>query len=364
MDQSPLYQQIAESVREQILQGDVQPGDRLPSVRELAYTWHCTPGTVQRAYSELASQGLVEGRPGQGTRVKGLPPEGEAVALRRATLLHRIEGALLEMLSTGYQLPEVEEAVRLALDRWRAVASLPESANEDVLRFAGSHDPMMTVLAEQFPNLAEGMILRLRFVGSLGGLMSLAQGKADLAGCHLWDKESDTYNAPFVRRLMPGRRVALLTLAHRRLGLIVPPGNPAGLQTVADLVKPGLRFVNRQRGAGTRIWVEAHLHRLGIHMRQIGRYKKEALTHSEVASLIASGGADVGAGVEAAAAAFGLDFVPLTLERYDLVIPNFVWKREPVQALVAWLRSEAARAALMDLSGYDTHDTGMVHWVE
>ena len=90
----------------------------------------------------------------------------------------------------------------------------------------------------------------MAFPGSLGGLIALAEGKADLAGSHLWDAESDAYNAPFVRRLLPGRRVALLTLARRRLGLIVPPGNPAGLAGVADLARPGVRIVNRGRGHG------------------------------------------------------------------------------------------------------------------
>ncbi len=364
MDESPLYEQIAEAVRQEILRGGVQPGEKLPSVRRMAEVWKCTPGTVQRAYAELTSQGLVEGRPGQGTRVKGLPPEGEAVALRRATLLHRVEGFLLETMSTGYQLNEVEEALRMALDRWRSVALAPEAASEDVLRFAGSHDPVVTLLAERFPDLAAGMILRVRFVGSLGGLIKLAQGEVDIAGCHLWDQESDTYNTPFVRRLLPGRRVALLTLAHRRLGLIVPPGNPAGLAEVKDLTRPGLRFVSRQRGAGTRIWLEAQLQRQGIHLKQITRYKEEALTHSDVARLIAAGEADVGVGVEAAAVGLGLDFVPLTQERYDLVIPNFVWKRPPVQAFVAWLRSGAAKELIMGLSGYDTCETGKVSWIE
>ena len=365
MDDSPLYQQIAESVRQEILRGDLNPGDRLPSVRDMAARWRCTPGTVQRAYAELSSQKLIESRRGRGTHVVELPPEmEEGASLRRATLLHRVDGFVLETLSTGYALDEVEAALSLALDRWRALATTPSPSPPGVLRFAGSHDPAITLLAERFPDFSDGDTLQVRFVGSLGGLMKLAQGEADLAGCHLWDEESDTYNEPFVRRLFPGRRMALLTLAHRCLGLIVPAGNPAGLVKVADLARPGLRFVNRQRGSGTRIWLETQLHRCGLHMKQLTRHEKEALTHSEVARLIAAGEADVGAGVEAAAQALGLDFVPLTMERYDLLIPNFVWKRPAVQALVVWLRSDEARTAIGGLRGYETRETGVLRWVE
>ena len=364
MDTSPLYQQIAESLRQEILRGDLNPGDRLPSVRSMAARWHCTPGTVQRAYAELSSQKLIESRRGRGTHVVELLPEMEGAPLRRATLLHRVDGFVLETLSTGYALDEVEAALRLALNRWRALATAPSPAPPGVLRFAGSHDPAVTLLAEIFPHFSNGNTLQVRFVGSLGGLMKLAQGEVDLAGCHLWDAESDTYNEPFVHRLFPGRRMALLTLAHRCLGLIVPAGNPAGLAKVTDLARPGLRLINRQRGSGTRIWLETQLHHCGLHMKHLTRYEKEALTHSEVARLIAAGEADVGAGVEAIAQDFGLDFVPLTMERYDLLIPNFVWKRPAVQALVMWLRSDEARTAIGGLRGYETRETGILRWVE
>lgn len=363
MDEGPLYQQIAEAVRQQILRGDLQDGDRLPTVREMAEVWRCTPGTVQRAYAELADQGLIESRPGWGTHVLGLPPEEDGSALRRATLLHRVDGFLLETMGAGYHLREVEEALLLGLDRWRALGETASTPREGLLRFAGSHDPAMALLAERF-STSRGVTLQLRFVGSLGGLMRLSRGEAELAGCHLWDARRDTYNVPFVRRLLPGRRVALVTLAHRRLGLILPRGNPKGLTSLADLAQPGVRFVNRQRGAGTRVWLEAQLHRLGIHVKDLVRHEEEALTHSGVARVVAEGEADVGVGVEAAALPFGLDFVPLTQERYELVIPNFVWERESVQGLVTWLRCEEAQSAIHELPGYDTRETGSLRWVE
>jgi len=360
MEEAPLYQQVAEAIRQEILSGHLCPGDRLPPVREMARRWHCAVGTIQRAYRELARQGLVAGRRGQGTRVVG--ELSTPAPLRRAALVHQAEAFLLRAVSEGYDPAEVEQAVRLALDRWRALVREPPAPEAGVFRFAGSHDLLLARIAAQFPLIAPGHALRLTFTGSLGGLMALAEGTADLAGCHLWDAESDTYNRPFVRRLLPGRRVALLTLAHRRVGLIVAPGNPLGLRGLADLARPDLRFVGRPRGTGTRVWLDARMRRLGLE-GPAGRVA-EVATHSELAQALAEGRADAGLGIEAAARIYGLDFIPLTRERYDLVIPAEIWESPPVVALVGWLTPDAAGALAADLGGYETEATGRVEWVE
>lgn len=362
MEDAPIYQQIAESIRQDILYGNRGPGDRLPSVRDMAEQWGCTPGTVQRAYKELARQGLIVSRPGQGTHVVGTIPADDGTPLRRAALVHQAESFLLETLTAGYTPSEVEQALRLALDRWRAMAQEPERPPEQEIRFVGSHDPAVALIAARFPDLAPEHTLDLTFAGSLGGLMALARGDADLAGCHLWDAESDTYNAPFVRRLLPGRRVALLTLAHRRLGLITPPSNPAGVKGLSDLTQD-LRFINRQRGAGTRVWLDAQLRRLGLDPHQVPGYEVEAPTHSEVACAVAEDEADVGLGIESVALSYGLDFVLLTTERYDLAIPKESWDVPPIQALVDWLATDEARSAILDLGGYDVMETGHVRWL-
>ncbi len=364
MDETPLYQQISESLRQEILRGVWTPGARLPSVRELAQTWHCTPGTIQRAYAELVEQHLLETRRGQGTRVIATPSVTETPTERRVTLLHRVEEFLLESTRQGYTLPEIESSLRLGLERWQAFAapaSQPAPAN---LRFAGSHDPALVLLLERFATCQPEATFPVRFVGSLGGLIQLAQGEAELAGCHLWDAAENVYNEPFVRRLLPGRKIALVTLAHRRLGLIVAPGNPHGLQQLADIIRSGARFVQRQRGTGTRIWVEAQLHSHGLSAKSLARHPEEALTHSAVARFIAEEQADVGVGLEAAARTFDLDFVPLTTEPYDLVIPYTVWEHPAVQALLTWLSGAEGHALIHTLPGYDTHATGNVYWVE
>lgn len=363
MDKKLLYKQIAESIRQDILKGRIAPGDRLPSVREMTSHWQCTPGTVQRAYQELARQGLVVSRHGQGTHlVAGISAE-EETPLRRATLVHRAEAFLLEVLTAGYTPVEAEQAVRIALDRWRTISEESSAPPPSVLRFVGSHDPAVALIAARSEIAAAGYTLQLNFTGSLGGLIALARGEAELAGSHLWDEETDAYNAPFVRRLLPGRRVALLTLVHRQLGIITPPGNPLGFSGLDDLRRPGLRLVNRQRGSGTRVWLDAQLARLGVQPDEILGYGNDVHTHSEVAQAIAEGQADVGIGVKAAALSFGLDFVLLTRERYDIVIPEETWDCRPIRALKLWLASPEAKGAIADLGGYDTAETGNVEWV-
>jgi putative molybdopterin biosynthesis protein len=364
MEDSHLYQQIVSAVRQQILSGRLQPGDRLPSIREMTAEWGCTPGTVQRAYHELAIQELVVSRPGQGTHVvHQLPRERDDTPLRRAALVHRAQAFLLEVLTAGYTTGEVETALQLALDQWRVISEQPSPAIQGQLRFVGSHDLALAWIAAHFSEIAPRYSLELQFTGSLGGLIALAEGKADLAGSHLWDEETDSYNIPYVRRLLPGQRVALLTLAQRRLGLITPASNPASVLELADLQRPGLVFVNRQPGSGTRVWLDAALRRAGISAAGIRGYEDERATHSEVARAVAEGKADAGFGLQTAAMAFGLNFIPLVSERYELVIPEGTFDHPAMQQMARWLAERPAHQAIHELGGYETDDTGKVQWV-
>lgn len=362
----PLYQQIAESVRQEILSGTLAPGDLLPPVRAMAARWECTSGTVQRAYGELAREGLITSRAGQGTRVTATPhgPASGRAPLRWAGLVNQAERFLLEMMAAGHDPGDVARAVDLAIERWRSLAPHPQPGVEGVVRFAGSHDPAIDLLARRLGDLAPGHLLKVSFTGSLGGLIALAQGEADVAGCHLWDEECDCYNVPFVRRLLPGRPAVLLTLAQRRLGLIVAPGNPAAIAGLESLASGKVRLVNRQRGSGTRVWLDARLGRLGIDPGLVAGYEHEVTTHSAVATAVADGQADMGLGVETAALARDLGFVPLARERYDLVMLEQVWRWPAIQALAAWLRSPDAAQALAELGGYDTTASGAVERVD
>lgn len=358
----PLYHEIAESIRQAIMYGELQPGEELPPVREMSAQWNCAPGTVQRAYRELAQQGFVTSRPGQGTRVTETEA-GVSTPLRRVKLANETEAFLLKTLSSGYSVMEIEQVFRLVLDRWRTMEAAPAPAQEQTLRFVGSHDPSISIIAEQLKSMMPEHRVQITFAGSLGGLIALAEHKAEIASCHLWDAETDTYNSAFVRRLLPGQRVGLVTLAHRRLGLMTATGNPARITGLQDLLREDVRFVNRQPGAGTRVWLDAQLSHMGINPQKITGYDTLVNTHTETARAVAEGRADVGLGIEAAAIAYGLDFLFLTNERYDLVIPESTWDLAPVQYLVRWLSGDDARATLNHLQGYDTHETGHVTWV-
>jgi molybdate-binding protein/DNA-binding transcriptional regulator YhcF (GntR family) len=362
MNDDFLYQQISEEIRQDIINGKLHQGDRLPSIRDLTRKFNCTPGTVQKAYRELALQGLVVSRAGKGTHVSGSADPGRVQAqssLRRANMVHQAETFLLEAITSGYGLDEIQQSINLAMDRWRSLQDDPQPTTErQVIRFNGSHDMAIVWLSGHMAELVKGASLQLNFTGSLGGLMALAEGRADLAGCHLWDAESQRYNVPFIQKLFPGKKMLVMHLAQRKLGLIVQLNNPLRLTSLKDLAKPGVRFLNRQSGSGTRVWLDETLHQLGIIPAQITGYENEKLTHSEVARAIAENKADAGIGLESAAAAFKLGSIPLVNETYDLVMEWGTAQQYPLHELLESMKKRSTRIGLSDLPGYDFSQMG------
>lgn len=363
-----IYQEIAESIRRLIASGELEPGDRLPAVRELAQQWHCTPGTVNRAYQELADQGLVSGHRGGGTRILENPLQGNRPNLEWAGLVNKAEGYLLEVLSGGYSADQAQSALAVAISRWQ---TLQKAASTDLdkepatgfLRFAGSHDLTVEILASKLLETKPNYRMELEFIGSLGGLISLARSEADLAGVHLWDAATDSYNLPFIQRILPNRRLGVVTLIYRQFGFIVPEGNPQQIQQLEDLTRMGVRLINRQPGSGTRIWLDEHLQRVKIKSSHIDGYGLVGATHMAVAQAVQTGQATVGLGIQAAALAYGHDFIPLTEELYQLVVPEVVWENPIWQAILGIIRSDRFETAARDLGGYNTSATGEVIWI-
>ncbi|MCK9376665.1 MAG: molybdopterin biosynthesis protein [Syntrophobacterales bacterium] len=233
---------------------------------------------------------------------------------------------------------------------------------EGTLVVLGSHDNTIDLLANLLHRRDHRLRLSSGHVGSLGGLMALRQGRAHLGGSHMLDPETNTYNVPFIERYLPGVPLKLINLAWREQGLMVAPGNPKQIKSIRDLVRPELRFINRQRGAGTRLLLDYLLKQEGLDPDQVQGYAREEYTHMAVAVNVFSGTADVGLGILAAARALGLDFIPLLPERYDLVVPESTFTDARFQTLLSVIRAPEFQAAATALGGYDLKDCGTILW--
>ncbi len=360
----PVYQQIAEQVRLAVAGGRLHPGDRLEPVRRLAQRLGVNASTVARAYRMLEQEGVIETNRRRGSVIARAGADLTRQAVRENRVRGILERALLEALALGYEPEEAEAAFGLALAAWRerrlGASTPPPSPAADVqsVSFAGSHDLALEALWAQARRSRPDLALSVRYVGSLEGLLALWRGEVDLAGAHLLDEESGEYNLPIVRRLFAGQSICLITLAERQQGLIVPPGNPLNLLGWRDLARPGLRFVNRQRGSGTRALLDFHLRSEGIAPKTIAGYDSEVQTHMGVAAAVAEGRADVGIGLLAAARAYGLGFVPLAGERYDLVLRAETRERGPVRGVLDLVTSDEFRAVVAQLGGYHTAISG------
>jgi molybdopterin molybdotransferase/putative molybdopterin biosynthesis protein len=224
----------------------------------------------------------------------------------------------------------------------------------------GSHDLTLDLLSTRLATVRPGSSLSSSNVGSLGGLIALQRREAHLAGSHLLDETSGEYNLADVRRVLPGRPMVVVTLIHREQGLIVPKGNPKEIRGLDDLLRDDVLFVNRQRGAGTRVLLDFKLGQMGVAPARLNGYDREEYTHLAVAATVSGGAADVGLGILGAARALNLDFVPLLQERYDLVIPREFYESDLLAPLLAIIRGPEFRQEVEALGGYDATEMGRV----
>jgi len=265
------------------------------------------------------------------------------------TSLVRADGlALIPRFSEG-----VDAGATVEVQLYRSPRTI-----ERTVAVVGSHDPMIDLLAQFLALRFPGDRLASAGVGSVGGLIALRRQEAHIAGSHLLDTETGDYNLSYIAKYLPGIPVRLITFAHREQGFYVMPGNPLGITAFEDL--PRARYVNRQRGAGTRVLLDYELGKRGIAPGQIDGYEREENTHLAVAAAVASGMADCGMGVRSGALALGLDFVSIGWERYDLVIPHAHLEHPGVQHIIALLEDDDFRRALGGQPGYDTRETGTI----
>jgi putative molybdopterin biosynthesis protein len=229
---------------------------------------------------------------------------------------------------------------------------------EKQLLMIGSHDLSLDWIDSMLRARSEGICLAIGAVGSLGGLFALRGGKAHFTGIHLLDPETRTYNLPYIKKHLPGAKMRVIHLVERTQGLLVAYGNPKDIRGIADLTRAGIQFVNRQRGAGTRVLFDYLLSEEGILPEAVSGYANEVATHSMVAAEIQGGMADCGMGIEAAARAMDLDFIPLATEPYDLVIPDAFMEDTRFQIFLEVIVSGTFRKTLQSLGGYNTAQSG------
>src|SRR5215472_2771447 len=222
----------------------------------------------------------------------------------------------------------------------------------------GSHDLVLDLAASALRAEDPLITLASSNVGSLGGLVALRDGLCHIAGSHLLDPATGEYTLPYLDRILPGAGACVVRLVHRDQGLIVAPGNPPGLTGIEDLARAGVRYVNRQRGAGTRVLLDHELGQRGISPGAVDGYAREEPTHLAVAAAVAAGRADAGLGIMAAARVFGLDFVPVTQEPYDLVVAAEAMDSPLLAPLWSLLRSDRFQASVTELGGYSTKEMG------
>jgi putative molybdopterin biosynthesis protein len=280
-----------------------------------------------------------------------------------ATPLPRGAGVITSLVRADgiLKVPSLSEG----LEEDRPVAAellAPVEDIEGTLVVLGSHDNTLDLLGTLLRRRDPRLRLSSGHVGSLGGLMALRQGRSHLGGSHLFDEETDTYNVPYIQRHLPGLPLKLINLAWRQQGLMVLPGNPKNIRSIPDLTREGVRFINRQRGAGTRVLLDYLLKQEGLAAGAIQGYDREEYTHMAVAVNVLSGTADAGLGILAAARALGLDFIPLLPERYDLVVPETTFQDPRFQTLLAVIRSPAFKDGALALGGYDLQDCGKILW--
>ncbi|MBE3038507.1 MAG: molybdopterin biosynthesis protein, partial [Chloroflexi bacterium] len=261
--------------------------------------------------------------------------------------LVRADGLVL--LPRGVQGAEAGEVVDVHLYRSRAEL-------DRTIFCIGSHDMTLDLLAQFLSE--HNRRLASANVGSQGGLIALKRGEAHLAGSHLLDPETGEYNLSYIRQYLSGVSMNVYGFVGREQGLIVRRGNPKGVKSLRDLSRPEVHFVNRQRGAGTRVLLDYQLSKIGIPVEAIQGYNQEEYTHLGVAAAVASGRADCGLGIPAAAQSLNLDFIPLFQETYQLLIPKVFAESDLLVPLFVVLDDRAFQQAVVNMPGYDVSQMG------
>jgi putative molybdopterin biosynthesis protein len=231
---------------------------------------------------------------------------------------------------------------------------------EGGLLASGSNDPILDMLQTYMKKSYPEFYIFSANTGSTDGLKALNMGYTDIAWSHLYDPKTGEYNIPFLSTYLPNVKPVVVNLFYRDLGFVTLPGNPIRLKGFQDLTKRGVRFINRQKGSGTRLLIDQRLKDLGISSSKIEGYSDEVNTHLEVGLSILGKTANVGIATMAVSRFLSLDFIPITKERFDMIQSQETFFHKGVQALIRLLHSEEFRQKVEKIGGYDLKDSGRV----
>ena len=274
-----------------------------------------------------------------------------AIKLGRKMRIKKVDVlTYLEKASTNGQLVEKLEKVANSV-------TISQDIGPPVF-FMGSHDLSLDYVVEHMNQQYNQMKIIPAFLGSMEGLYQLYQDNTQIAGCHLFDEETGQYNIPFIKRLFLGEKVFVIEFLKRNLGWVIAKGNPKNIFDWNDLYRKELRYVNRQKGAGTRVILDYNLKNLGLDKTEINGYERIERTHYGVAAAIGRGEGDLGLATESVAIALGLDFIPLVKERYDLVMKANFYHSEQWKYFKEALHNSELKLKIESLGGYDVTQMG------
>jgi excisionase family DNA binding protein len=226
-----------------------------------------------------------------------------------------------------------------------------------LLILAGSNDPLLEKTLALFNERHPDQVAVFGNLGSMGGLRALRQNLCHMASSHLLQEDETEYNFDFAVKELDQMPV-VINFCRREQGLLLPSGNPKGIQAVADLGRPGVRIVNRRLGTGTRLLFDRELQKAGLQAEKIAGYTEEVLRHLDVGLAVLTGQADAGPGIRPIAAQLGLDFIPLRWERYDLLVTRERFFDKGIQLFLGLLHEDAFRAMAARYAGYDVSASG------
>jgi len=250
----------------------------------------------------------------------------------------------------------IESNARTGLEQARQKSRRVEGA----LLASGSNDPILDMLQTYMKKSYPEFYIFSANTGSTDGLKALNMGYTDIAWSHLYDPKTGEYNIPFLPTYLPNVKPVVVNLFYRDLGFVTLPGNPIRLKGFQDLTKRGVRFINRQKGSGTRLLIDQRLKDFGISSSKIEGYSDEVNTHLEVGLSILGKTANVGIATMAVSKFLSLDFIPITKERFDMIQSQETFFHKGVQALIRLLHSEEFRQKVEKIGGYDLKDSGRV----